>query len=54
VFVEFDHPRHGRLRTVNSPIWVKGVDKVPPRAAPELGADTAEILRSLESERNDA
>jgi crotonobetainyl-CoA:carnitine CoA-transferase CaiB-like acyl-CoA transferase len=50
IFVEFDHPRHGRLRTVNSPIFVEGVKKVPPRPAPELGADTAEVLNSLEGE----
>ena len=50
VFVEFDHPQHGRLRTVNSPIFVKGVQKVAPRAAPGLGADTAEVLKSLEHE----
>ena len=50
VFVEFDHPRHGRVRTINSPIFVQGVQKVPPRAAPDLGADTEEVLRSLERE----
>ncbi len=45
VFVEVDHPRFGRLRTVNSPMSVHGVDKAPPRAAPEFGAHTAEVLR---------
>ncbi len=50
VFVEFDHPRHWRLRTINSPIFVQGMQKVRPRAAPELGADTEEVLRSLEDE----
>jgi len=50
VFIEFDHPRHGRLRTINSPIFVEGAEKVPPRPAPELGADTIEVLRGLEGE----
>jgi len=52
IIVEFDHPRYGRMRTVNSPIFVHGVKKVAPRAAPELGADTAAVLRELE-EGND-
>ncbi len=44
---EFEHPRLGRLRTVDSPISVTGVPKTPPRAAPELGEHTREVLRSL-------
>jgi crotonobetainyl-CoA:carnitine CoA-transferase CaiB-like acyl-CoA transferase len=44
---EFEHPRFGRLRTVDSPIAVGGVAKTPPRAAPELGQHTTEVLRSL-------
>ena len=50
IFIEFEHPKHGRVRTVNSPIFVQGVKKVPVRAAPEIGADTADVLRELESE----
>src|SRR5262249_7221085 len=33
--------------TISSPIKVHGVDKVPARRAPELGAHTAEIWREL-------
>ena len=44
---EFEHPRFGRLGTVDSPISVAGAAKVPPRAAPELGQDTTAVLRSL-------
>jgi formyl-CoA transferase len=47
VFVEFDHPEHGRLRTVNSPLSLHGVEKVPPGPAPELGQHTREVLAEL-------
>lgn len=33
--------------TVDSPIQVDGVEKVPPHLAPAIGAHTAEVLRSL-------
>jgi crotonobetainyl-CoA:carnitine CoA-transferase CaiB-like acyl-CoA transferase len=42
-----DHPRLGRLRTVDSPIQVSGGAKTPPRPAPELGEHTAEVLAEL-------
>jgi crotonobetainyl-CoA:carnitine CoA-transferase CaiB-like acyl-CoA transferase len=45
--VEFEHPRFGRLETVDSPISVAGVAKSPPRAAPELGQHTREVLAGL-------
>ena len=35
------------LRTVSSPIQVEGVEKVPPRLAPQPGQHTAEILAEL-------
>jgi formyl-CoA transferase len=44
---EMDHPRFGALRTVDNPISVEGIDKRRPRAAPELGQHTAEILAEL-------
>jgi crotonobetainyl-CoA:carnitine CoA-transferase CaiB-like acyl-CoA transferase len=44
---EFEHPRFGRLATVDSPISVAGVPKTPPTAAPELGEHTQEVLRTL-------
>ncbi|HZO83479.1 MAG TPA: CoA transferase [Candidatus Binataceae bacterium] len=46
-FVEYEHPRAGRLETVNSPIFVDGSRKRKPTAAPELGAHTREVLREL-------
>ncbi len=45
--VPFDDPRAGAPLTVASPIWLDGVDKVPPRLAPELGEHSVEILREL-------
>ncbi len=47
LFPAFDHPRFGRLQTVDNPISVAGVDKAPPRAAPELGQHTREILADV-------
>jgi crotonobetainyl-CoA:carnitine CoA-transferase CaiB-like acyl-CoA transferase len=43
--VPFDDPRAGAPLTVASPVWVEGVDKIPPRLAPELGEHSMEILR---------
>jgi formyl-CoA transferase len=47
VFVDFDHPQHGRLRTVNSPFFIEGAKKAMPRAAPDVGEHTFEIMREL-------
>ena len=47
MLVDFDHPRFGRLATVDSPISVAGVPKAPPRAAPDLGQHTREVLAGL-------
>ncbi len=47
VFVELDHPEHGRLRTVDSPLLVEGAAKVTPQPAPEIGQHTREVLRRL-------
>lgn len=47
VFIEFDHPRHGRLKTVNSPLFVEGAEKVTPQPAPEIGQHTREVLQML-------
>jgi crotonobetainyl-CoA:carnitine CoA-transferase CaiB-like acyl-CoA transferase len=44
---EFDHPRFGPLRTVDSPITVAGIDKKRPQPAPEQGQHTAEVLAEL-------
>jgi len=37
----------GELLTVSSPFQIAGEHKIPPRRAPELGADTSAILREL-------
>jgi crotonobetainyl-CoA:carnitine CoA-transferase CaiB-like acyl-CoA transferase len=42
--VEF---QDGRLETVNSPVFVSGVEKQRPRKAPEIGAHTSEVLRDI-------
>jgi crotonobetainyl-CoA:carnitine CoA-transferase CaiB-like acyl-CoA transferase len=33
------------FRTVDSPFYLAGVDKAPPRMAPEIGQHTAAILK---------
>ena len=45
--VPMDDPRAGAPLTVSSPLWLGGVDKVPPRLAPELGEHSVEILREV-------
>ena len=47
VFLEYEDPRWGRMRTVNDPIAVSGVAKVAPRPAPDSGQHTREVLVSL-------
>jgi crotonobetainyl-CoA:carnitine CoA-transferase CaiB-like acyl-CoA transferase len=37
----------GGRRTVDSPIWIAGVEKAPPRRAPEIGEHGREVLREL-------
>jgi len=45
--VPIDDPRAGATLTVASPLWLDGVDKVPPRMAPDLGEHSVEILREI-------
>jgi crotonobetainyl-CoA:carnitine CoA-transferase CaiB-like acyl-CoA transferase len=45
--VPFDDPRGGAPLTVSGPVWVEGVEKVPPRMPPELGEHSTEILREV-------
>jgi formyl-CoA transferase len=47
IFLEYEDPRWGRMRTVNDPIAVSGVAKVAPRPAPDVGQHTREVLASL-------
>ena len=44
IIIPLDHPEFGPMRTVNSPFEVSGADKIPPKAAPNLGEHTAEVL----------
>jgi crotonobetainyl-CoA:carnitine CoA-transferase CaiB-like acyl-CoA transferase len=45
--IDLDHPRAGRIETVNSPVFVSGESKRKPSAAPDVGAHTREILEEL-------
>jgi formyl-CoA transferase len=47
VFTELEHPQLGLISTVSSPLNVEGVAKEQPRAAPEVGEHSREILRDL-------
>jgi len=47
MFRDLDHPEYGRLRTVDSPVFVEGEDKAQPQPAPDLGEHTGELLREL-------
>jgi crotonobetainyl-CoA:carnitine CoA-transferase CaiB-like acyl-CoA transferase len=46
-FIDLDYPGHGTIQTINSPIFVAGSEKRKPEAAPDLGAQTREVLRTL-------
>jgi formyl-CoA transferase len=47
VLIDLDLGVRGKGRTVNSPIWLGGQQKVPAREAPSIGQHTDEVLRSL-------
>ena len=47
IFVDFEHPAHGCVRTVNSPLFLHEVEKAVPQPAPEIGQHSLEILRQL-------
>jgi len=47
ILVPLDDPSIGATHTVNSPIHVRGVEKVAPRRAPALGEHSADVLRDL-------
>jgi len=46
-FVSHEVPGHGEIETINSPVFVDGVVKRRPQAAPEVGSDTRGVLRSI-------
>lgn len=47
MIAEFDHPRAGKVRTLANPLLVDGKNLPVRKAAPELGENTVEIMRSL-------
>ena len=47
VLLEMDVPGKGKVRTINSPIWIEGQTKVTPQMAPEIGEHSDEILCSV-------
>ncbi len=47
VFVEVEHPRFGRFRTIDSPFTVEGSSKVKPGPAPALGEHTRQVLAQM-------
>ena len=46
-FIKLDWPGHGTIETINSPVFLEGSDKRKPEPAPEIGAHTREVLRTL-------
>src|ERR1700730_260598 len=46
-FINMEYPGVGLLENVNSPVFVSGVEKRKPTAAPAIGQHTREILREL-------
>ena len=47
VMIDVADPQDEWERTVASPIWIDGVDKVAPRCAPEIGEHNEEVLASV-------
>jgi len=47
VFAELEHPQHGHLQTVSSPLNIQGIAKEKPKPAPAVGEHSREILHSL-------
>jgi crotonobetainyl-CoA:carnitine CoA-transferase CaiB-like acyl-CoA transferase len=46
-FVDLEYPGHGTIGTIDSPLFVAGTEKRKPEAAPNVGAQTREVLRTL-------
>jgi crotonobetainyl-CoA:carnitine CoA-transferase CaiB-like acyl-CoA transferase len=44
---DFEHPEHGKIRGVASPVRLDGAAELPTRAAPRLGEDTNALLEEL-------
>lgn len=47
LMVEFDHPVHGRVKTVGNPLKMSSVAQTAARGAPTLGQHNAEVLAEL-------
>ena len=47
LMIEFDHPVHGKVRTVGNPLKMSSVAKLASRAAPTLGQHNDEVLAEL-------
>ena len=46
-FVEWEHPRYGKMKMINNPIKLSSAPAEYRRGAPELGEHTGEILKEL-------
>jgi formyl-CoA transferase len=47
LMVEFDHPVHGKVRTVGNPLKMSSVAKTATQGAPTLGQHNADVLAEL-------
>ena len=47
IVIDVEEPVPGYEATVASPLWIDGVEKRPPRLAPEIGEHNTEILTEL-------
>jgi formyl-CoA transferase len=45
--IEIDHPTKRTIETINSPVFMEGVEKRTPTVAPEVGAHTREVLSEI-------
>jgi crotonobetainyl-CoA:carnitine CoA-transferase CaiB-like acyl-CoA transferase len=46
-FVEWDHPRHGKIKVLNNPIKLSKTPAGIKSRAPDLGEHTEEIMKGL-------
>ncbi|MGB7180578.1 MAG: CoA transferase, partial [Burkholderiaceae bacterium] len=47
LFREYDHPTEGLMREVRLPVNVQGINETTDLPPPNLGQDTAQVLREL-------
>ena len=53
IIIDTPHQGSDYKQTVNSPIFVREAPKKPPRRAPEVGADSLDVLRDLDFAEQD-